>query len=67
MIAFTMILMQLTTQLFNYHVLIHIIICYEPEEEIILLSPSELKSYFISLHYVLIAIILFLMKGHLYK
>ena len=42
--------MQLTIQLIHYHVLICIIICYKPKGNIIiLLSPLELKSYFISI------------------
>ena len=41
-VAFTMIFMQLTTQLINYHVLICIIICCKPKGNIIiLLSPLE--------------------------
>ena len=43
-VVFTIIFMQLTTQLINYHVLICIIICYKPEENIIiLLSPLTLR------------------------
>ena len=48
--SITMIFMQLTTQLIHYHVLICIIICYKPKENIIiLLSPLELKSDFASI------------------
>ena len=48
--SITMICMQLTTQLIHYHVLICIIICYRPKGNIIiLLSPLELKSDFISI------------------
>ena len=43
--SITMIFMQLTTQLIDYHILICIIICYKP---IILLSPL-IKSDFISI------------------
>ena len=46
---FSLIFMKLTTQLINYHVLICIIIFYKPEGNIILLSPLELKRYFISI------------------
>ena len=46
----TMIFTQLTTQLIHYHVIIRIIICYKPKGNIIiLLSPLELKSNFISI------------------
>ena len=48
--SITMIFMQLTIQLIHCHVLICIIICYKPKGNIIiLLSPSELKSDFISI------------------
>ena len=41
--------MQLTTQLIHCHVLICIIICHKPKGNIILLSPLELKTDFISI------------------
>ena len=71
--SITMIFMQLTTQLIHYHVLICIIICYKPKGNIVVfLSPlRELKKTILSLlkhlDQVLIAIILFLMKGYLCK
>ena len=46
--SITMILIEVTTQLIHCHILIYIIICYKPKENIvILLSPLELKSDFI--------------------